>query len=130
MCRSRRELSNEYLLAKFGFDTAENEPCKICPLSVYRSPRYECTDSTDDMWSITYEGEPLYNTGNRAERKNKLPPKEWGRGQLAANGTAPVPSVSYITDFRMWSAVTWSSEVGPQPQTGSSPILALIEQIT
>ena len=31
MCRSRRELSNAYLLAKFGFDTAENEPCKICP---------------------------------------------------------------------------------------------------
>ena len=26
LCRSRRELSNAYLLAKFGFDTAENEP--------------------------------------------------------------------------------------------------------
>ena len=26
LCRSRRELSNEYLLEKFGFDTAENEP--------------------------------------------------------------------------------------------------------
>ena len=38
LCRSRRELSNAYLLAKFGFDTAENEPCKVCPLSVYRSP--------------------------------------------------------------------------------------------
>ena len=25
-CRSRQELSNEYLLAKIGFDTAENEP--------------------------------------------------------------------------------------------------------
>ena len=37
LCRSRRELSNEYLLAKFGFDTAENEPCKVCPLSKYRS---------------------------------------------------------------------------------------------
>ena len=36
LCRSRRELSNEYLLAKFGFDTAENEPRKVCPLSVYR----------------------------------------------------------------------------------------------
>ena len=41
MCRSRRELSNAYLLAKFGFDTAENEPCKVCPLSAYRSPRYD-----------------------------------------------------------------------------------------
>ena len=29
LCRSRRELSNEYLLAKFGFDTAENEPSKV-----------------------------------------------------------------------------------------------------
>ena len=32
MCRSRRELSNEYLLANFGFDTAENEPYKVCPI--------------------------------------------------------------------------------------------------
>ena len=39
-CRSRRELSNEYLLAKFGFDTAENEPCKVCPLSAYRFSRF------------------------------------------------------------------------------------------
>ena len=29
LCRSRRELSNAYLLAKFRFDTAENEPCKV-----------------------------------------------------------------------------------------------------
>ena len=28
LCRSRRELSNEHLLARFGFDTAENQPCK------------------------------------------------------------------------------------------------------
>ena len=33
LCRSRRELLNAYLLAKFGFDTAENEPCKVCPAS-------------------------------------------------------------------------------------------------
>ena len=59
--------SNEYLRAKFGFNTvlysreplrnlqflkivrftsqpasqpAENEPCKVCPLSAYRSPRF------------------------------------------------------------------------------------------
>ena len=30
LCRFRRELSIEYLLAKIGFDTAENEPCKVC----------------------------------------------------------------------------------------------------
>ena len=29
-CRSRRELSNEYLVAKSGFDTAENEPLEVC----------------------------------------------------------------------------------------------------
>ena len=28
LCSSRRELSNAYLLAKFRFDTAENEPAK------------------------------------------------------------------------------------------------------
>ena len=33
MCRVRRELSNEYLLAKFGFDTAENESLKVCLIS-------------------------------------------------------------------------------------------------
>ena len=32
MCRSQRELSNAYLLSKFGFDTAENEPSKLCPI--------------------------------------------------------------------------------------------------
>ena len=38
LCRSRRELSNAYLLAKFGFDTAENEPCQICPIEQCSSP--------------------------------------------------------------------------------------------
>ena len=46
LCRSWRELSNEYLLAKFGFDTAENEPFKVCPLSVYRSPRWRTRRTT------------------------------------------------------------------------------------
>ena len=39
LCRSRRELSSAYFLAKFGFDTAENEPCEVCPLTAYRSPQ-------------------------------------------------------------------------------------------
>ena len=34
MCRSRQELSNAYLLAKFDFDTAENEPSKVCRADV------------------------------------------------------------------------------------------------
>ena len=37
MCRSRRELSNAYLLAKFRFDTAENEPCKVCRIPLIQA---------------------------------------------------------------------------------------------
>ena len=32
LCRSRRELSNAYFIAKFGFGTAENEPCQVWPI--------------------------------------------------------------------------------------------------
>ena len=32
-------LKNEPTLAIGGVDTEENEHCKVCPLSVYRSPR-------------------------------------------------------------------------------------------
>ena len=42
MCRSQRELSNAYFVAKFGFDTAVNELFQVCPLSAYRSPRWDC----------------------------------------------------------------------------------------
>ena len=30
LCRSRQELSREYFFEKFGFDTAENGPLKVC----------------------------------------------------------------------------------------------------
>ena len=52
LCRSRRELSNEYLLTKFGFDTAENEPCKVCSLSAYRSPRF---DGVSLVFGVDYQ---------------------------------------------------------------------------
>ena len=40
LCRCRRELSNAYLLsfAKFRFDRAENEPCKVYPIERCSSP--------------------------------------------------------------------------------------------
>ena len=51
LCRSRRELSNEYLLAKIGVDTAENEPLEVwgkifniihwCPYSAGGGPPEE-----------------------------------------------------------------------------------------
>ena len=51
-CRSPQELSNEHLLAKFGFDTADNEPCKVCPLSAHRSPRWRAaTRPCRGSWS-------------------------------------------------------------------------------
>ena len=45
MCRSRRELSNKHLLAKFGFDTAENEPCKVCRIPTNCHPRIHASRS-------------------------------------------------------------------------------------
>ena len=59
MCRSRRELSNECLLAKVGVDTAENEPCKVCPLSAYRSPRYMVI-ALDRVEAEKLEKEPVF----------------------------------------------------------------------
>ena len=50
LCRSRRELSNEYLLAKIGVDTAENEPCQVCPLSAYGYPRF-VLDGTKELFA-------------------------------------------------------------------------------
>ena len=54
---------NEYLLAKFGFDTAENEPCNNCPLSASRSPRYTgifC--ETPKMLNLPYEAVRIVET--------------------------------------------------------------------
>ena len=38
LCRSRRELSNEYLLDEIGVDTAENEPLEVSQCCVPQSP--------------------------------------------------------------------------------------------
>ena len=40
-CRSRRELSNAYFLAKIGLDTAENEPSLVCPIPSDRDALYQ-----------------------------------------------------------------------------------------
>ena len=37
---SSRITTIKHPLIELCFDTAENEPCKVCPLSVYRSPRF------------------------------------------------------------------------------------------
>ena len=44
-----------------GFDTAEREPCKVCPLSVYRSSRSKITQATSVP--LTVNGKTLEPTG-------------------------------------------------------------------
>ena len=47
MCRSRRELSNEYLLAKIGVDTAENELLQVLFNIIQSSPFSQSSFQTD-----------------------------------------------------------------------------------
>ena len=47
LCKSRRELSNAYLLAKFGFDTAENEPSKVCRVPLTQRRHYGLLPARD-----------------------------------------------------------------------------------
>ena len=60
------QMSIYYLLPKFGFDRAENEPCKFCPLSMYRSPRFR--------WILiaTHVG-PRISFGRQASGGTSLP---------------------------------------------------------
>ena len=44
LCRSRRELSNPYLIAKCGFDTAENEPSKGHNVTIFNCFNMESTE--------------------------------------------------------------------------------------
>ena len=49
LCRSRRELSNEYLLAKIGVDTAENEPLEVWGKIqfIIHSPPYSAGEASE-----------------------------------------------------------------------------------
>ena len=56
-------------MQKFGFDTAENELCKVCPLSVYRSPRCESERKSAEFKNenLQYDQEQLTQKIERAE---------------------------------------------------------------
>ena len=71
LCRSRRELSNDYLLAKIGVDTAENEPCKVCPLSADRSPRLAAglLDRCEDLEAEAYVTKSALVQAKRTQAK-------------------------------------------------------------
>ena len=71
LCRSRRELSNAYFVAKFGFDTTDNEPCKVCPLSAYRSPRY-AGDVEDQRARIEQELARVESDLKTAEKRSAV----------------------------------------------------------
>ena len=72
LCRSRRELSNAYLLAKFGFDTAENEPSKVCrPEASSRPSSAACADSPArysapgaEVPDVRHSGAPVLDRAN------------------------------------------------------------------
>ena len=57
MCRSRRELSNEYLRAKIGVDTAENEPLEVHLMI--------------QPWDLIFTEPPRPAPSERAQRREK-----------------------------------------------------------
>ena len=93
LCRSRREFPNEYLLAKFGFNIAENEPCKVFPLSAYRSLRL-------DTWI-----EGITNIYNNAAKEYGLTIDMAGVVQAAqannANDTGGVLNAVQMAEYRV-----------------------------
>ena len=61
MCRSRRELSKAYFLAKFGLDTAENEPCQVCPTEQCSSQRAPKDAAEVGAWDAKFaDAQALY----------------------------------------------------------------------
>ena len=71
-CRSRQGLSNDYVLAKIRFDTAENEPLKVCQKleQSWRNVRKNGGESTADLFRDYGFVEPqpqrwLFDAGGR-----------------------------------------------------------------
>ena len=62
MCRSRRDLSNEYLLAKISVDTAENEPLEVwwkIQFNIHSPPYLGCrVMNRKDIVRLTAQGSP------------------------------------------------------------------------
>ena len=71
LCRSRRELSYEYLLAKFGFDTAENEPPKNLQILLTLQSCERGLATT--CWALAVLAAE-HEAGNRGERPRSVRP--------------------------------------------------------
>ena len=86
LCRSRRELSNEYFLAKFGLDTAENEPSKVCPIERCTQPAE--VKSLDEAVKDKERPAGAAGGGGGADRGALWPPAAFFRGAQAAFSNA------------------------------------------
>ena len=75
LCRSRRELSNAYLLANVGFDTAENESLKVC-LDLFDFKSWDLRTPPD--------AKPKDRTSPRMPKEKETPPRgdEWSTGSI------------------------------------------------
>ena len=82
-CRSRQELSNEYLLAKIGVDTAENEPLKVGRPPPIRTRKFlhtpaargqRCTQrqNLEDSYLVFSDGEGIRPTISHRKRITSL----------------------------------------------------------
>ena len=60
-CRSRQELSNEYLLAKICFDTAENVPLKVVCVCVRKMSK-EVSKDCNILLRLYYTSRPMLFT--------------------------------------------------------------------
>ena len=72
LCRSRWELSNEFLVAKVGFDTAENEPWKVCPLSVGGAGAASALSGSSDSYRKEICRVKRTRRGGRLSQREKL----------------------------------------------------------
>ena len=98
------------MVAKIGLDTAENEPCKVCPLSAYRSPRCdfdteeECWSTPpDECWTNTDpDSPPVDEAGNPLNCESQMTchsksvgcPVYCGDGEVAESGRRPSRAAS------------------------------------
>ena len=85
LCRSRRELSNEYLLAKIGVDTAENEPLQVLfNIIQYYSTLFNIFQYYSILFNRVLTSDPLRrNTHARCSTKQLWMLRSWlHQGQI------------------------------------------------
>ena len=70
-CKSRQELSNQYLLAKIGVDTAENEPLKVWRKIQFmiHSPPYQGLGEPGDLVEAIRRGRRRLHPRERRDHR-------------------------------------------------------------